>query len=88
MSNYRSAGRARSHREFTAKIGLALEEIDESQGWLRHLSLSGLVRPSDREVFETLVQECSELTAILTAATATARRHDAASRERPKPPKR
>lgn len=88
MSNYRAAGRARSHVEFTAKIGLALEEIDESQGWLRHLSLAGMISAADREVFDTLVQECSELTAILTAATATARRRDVADRQRPKPPKR
>ncbi|TAK14018.1 MAG: four helix bundle protein [Acidobacteria bacterium] len=33
MTNYRSAGRARSHAEFTARLGVAVEEIDESQGW-------------------------------------------------------
>ena len=33
-SNYRAAGRARSHREFTSKIGGVLEEADESLHWL------------------------------------------------------
>jgi four helix bundle protein len=80
MSNYRAAGRARSHVEFTAKIGQALEEIDETQGWLEHLEMSGAVAPADRAAFDELSRECAELTAILTAATATARRRDAADR--------
>ena len=32
--NYRSACRARSHAEFTAKIGVVLDEADESELWL------------------------------------------------------
>jgi four helix bundle protein len=32
--NYRASCRARSHAEFTAKIGLVSEESDESLGWL------------------------------------------------------
>jgi len=32
--NYRSACRARSHAEFTAKIGIVLDEADESELWL------------------------------------------------------
>lgn len=78
MSNYRAAGRSRSHAEFTSMIGQALEEIDEAQGWLKHLGLCGAVVPADRQKFDELSRECSELTAILTTATATARRRDAA----------
>ncbi|CAN5836876.1 hypothetical protein BH18ACI5_BH18ACI5_08450 [soil metagenome] len=33
-SNYRAACRARSLKEFIAKIGVAAEEADESLGWL------------------------------------------------------
>jgi four helix bundle protein len=33
-SNYRAACRARSTREFIAKVGVAAEEADECQGWL------------------------------------------------------
>jgi len=33
-ANYRAARRARSHAEFTAKIGVVLEEADESEYWL------------------------------------------------------
>jgi four helix bundle protein len=82
MSNYRAAGRARSHVEFTSKISLALEEIDEAQGWLKYLTGCGAIGPPDRERFDALVQECSELTAILTAAVATARRRDTADKSR------
>jgi four helix bundle protein len=32
--NYRAACRSRSHREFTARIGVVLEEADESELWL------------------------------------------------------
>jgi four helix bundle protein len=32
--NYRSSCRARSHTEFTSKMGVVAEESDESQGWL------------------------------------------------------
>src|SRR5262249_58078553 len=33
--NYRAAGRGRSYREFTSKIGLVLEEADESYAWMQ-----------------------------------------------------
>src|SRR5262245_28644560 len=32
--NYRAAGRGRSHREFTSKLGVVVEEADETVGWL------------------------------------------------------
>jgi hypothetical protein len=32
--NYRSAGRAQSHVKFTARLGVVLEEADESELWL------------------------------------------------------
>jgi len=32
--NYRASCRARSHAEFTAKLGLVAEEADETAEWL------------------------------------------------------
>ena len=32
--NWRAACRARSHKEFTAKLGIVLEEADEAEGCL------------------------------------------------------
>jgi four helix bundle protein len=42
-ANYRAACRARSHREFTAKIGIVAEEADESLYWLEILVETGLL---------------------------------------------
>jgi four helix bundle protein len=36
-ANYGAACVARSHADFTSKIGIALEEADESRRWLRLL---------------------------------------------------
>jgi len=37
-SNYREACRARSTREFIAKVGIACQEAEESKGWLQALA--------------------------------------------------
>src|SRR3989442_1888549 len=42
-TNYRSARRARSRREFLAKLGIVEEEADESAFWLDLLTEAGLV---------------------------------------------
>jgi four helix bundle protein len=62
-ANYRAACRARSAAEFSAKIGVALEEADESQFWLELLEESGIVAVNR---LEHLKQEAAELTALLT----------------------
>ncbi len=72
-SNYRAAGRARSHAEFTAKIGTVLEEADESQFWLQHLNRCGLVKPDEAK---PLLAEAGELVAIFTRATETAKKRE------------
>jgi four helix bundle protein len=76
MTNYRSAGRARSHAEFTSRLALAVEEIDESQGWLNHLRRCGAASSGQRHSLDPLLQEAGELTAILTASLSTARRRE------------
>jgi len=63
-ANYRAACRARSHKEFTFKIGV-LEEADETQFWLELLMDSGLMKPAR---LEPLSKEATELTAIFTAS--------------------
>ena len=60
-SNYRAACRARSNAEFIAKIGVAAEEADESQGWLAALLASN---NAPKEETQALIQEADELTAI------------------------
>src|SRR5438270_769960 len=69
-ANYRAAGRARSRAEFIAKLGIVVEEIDETQYWLDLLAESGLLKP---EQTAAIIGEAAELTAIFTAARQTAK---------------
>jgi four helix bundle protein len=53
-----------------AKIGVVVEEADESMFWLELLSEAGLVRA---EKLQQLREEAQELTAIFTASYFTAK---------------
>jgi len=61
-ANYRGACRARSRAEFAAKLGVAVEEADESLYWLELVRDGKL--PSENKVSH-LLKEADELTAIL-----------------------
>jgi four helix bundle protein len=61
-ANYRGACRARSRAEFAAKLGIAVEEADESLYWLELLRDGNLVPESK---LSSLLKEADELTAIL-----------------------
>jgi four helix bundle protein len=69
-ANYRAACRARSKAEFTAKMGVVVEEMDESTFWLELLIESELM-PELR--LRNLVAEAKELLAIFAASQRTAR---------------
>jgi four helix bundle protein len=69
-ANYRSACRARSRRDFIAKMAIVEEEADETQFWLE---LSADVGLADQRVIEPLRGESGELTAIVVASIRTAR---------------
>jgi four helix bundle protein len=69
-ANYRAACRARSKPDFTSKIGIVLEEADETVFWLELLVESGLV---GKEKIDGLLRESRELMAIFAAAHQTAR---------------
>jgi four helix bundle protein len=70
-ANYRAAGRARSRAEFAAKLGIVVEEADESIYWLELLSESKVIKP---ERLIELQKEARELTAIFTTARQSAKR--------------
>ncbi len=70
-ANYRSACRGRSRAEFLAKLGIVLEEADESAHWLEIIIEDSMLPESK---VAALLQEANELTAIFFAATATARK--------------
>ena len=68
-ANYRAACRARSRKEFIAKMGVVIEEADESAFWLElvidgHLNKADLVQP--------LLAEADELLRIMSASRTTA----------------
>lgn len=80
-ANYRAASRARSPREFASKIGLVLEEADESQFWLSLLKQAGISSSSE---LEYLLGESGELAAIFTTAHKTAKENLSNSKRRPR----
>jgi four helix bundle protein len=69
-ANHRAAGRARSHREFVAKLGLVVEEVDETELWLEGLLKCDLA-PS--HLVEPRYREACELRAIFVQSLQTAR---------------
>ena len=71
-TNFRAARRARSHAEFTAKIGVLAEEADECEYWL---SLICALSLADQEKAAALHQESMELMRISGKSAGTVRRH-------------
>jgi four helix bundle protein len=63
-SNYRAVCRARSRADFIAKIGLVLEEADESLYWLELLDETAILKP---EILSPLLIEANELVSIFVA---------------------
>lgn len=45
-ANYRSACRSRSVKDFISKLGIVIEEIDETTFWLEILKEAGYVKSS------------------------------------------
>ncbi|MBD2182679.1 four helix bundle protein [Planktothrix sp. FACHB-1355] len=69
-ANYRAACRGRSRAEFIAKLGIVLEEADESLYWLEILAETEIVKP---ELLMSLMSETKELVAIFVASLNTAK---------------
>ena len=69
-ANYRAACRGRSKAEFVAKLGIVLEEADETVFWLELLQESDIMNVQS---LAPLVQEARELTAIFVASVCTAK---------------
>src|SRR5260370_1452627 len=64
-ANYRAVCRARSKPEFIAKIGVVVEEADETVLWLELLVDTDIVRESR---MTNLLSEANELLAIFAAS--------------------
>lgn len=72
-ANYRASRRARSTREWIAKIGIVIEELDEADHWLAMIEDAGVAHPP-----QNLRTECRELRAVLAKSAATARKRHTA----------
>jgi len=68
-ANYRAAGRSRTRREFISKLGLVIEEADESELWLDVLETK---KCGPLEAVSRLRREAYELRAIFAASRRTA----------------
>lgn len=69
-ANYRAVGRARSRAEFISKLGIVVEEADETLFWLELLSDSGIVKATKSR---DLLSEANQLVSIFAASRATAK---------------
>jgi len=69
-ANYRAVGLARSKAEFISKLGIVVEEADETVFWLELLSDSGII-PALK--LRELMAEGNELVAIFLASRKTAK---------------
>jgi four helix bundle protein len=70
-ANYRAVCRARTRKDFINKLGVVIEEADESAFWLEVIAEGKVLDP---RTIDPLLQEANELVAIFTAARKTARR--------------
>jgi four helix bundle protein len=70
-ANYRAATRARSRADFISKLGIVEEECDESLYWMEMIVARKLLK---QVRLASLLEEGSELLAIIVASIKTARR--------------
>ena len=70
-ANYRAACRSRSRQEFIAKLGVVLEERDETVFWLEMLADCNIVAGTR---LKSLIREANELTCIFVASLRTAKK--------------
>lgn len=73
-ANYRAACRARSRADSVSKMGVVVEEMDETVFWLEFLLDGGLVKANR---MQALLAEANELLAIFAASQLTAKSHGA-----------
>ena len=69
-ANYRAVCRSRSKAEFVARVGIVVEEIDETVFWLELLVESGIISPGR---LSNLQREANELLAIFVSSQLTSK---------------
>ena len=79
-ANYRAVCRARSRKEFIAKLGIVVEEADETLFWLEMLVELGDVSPAK---VSALQSEANELVSIFVASKRTSEQSPIDNRQSP-----
>lgn len=69
-ANYRAACRARSRAEFIAKLGIVVEEADESVFWLELLTESEIIKEA---AVSDVLKEANEIMRIAAVSRKTAK---------------
>ena len=69
-ANYRAVGRARSKAESVSKLGIVVEEADETVFWLEMLADSGIVSQQKTGI---MLDEANQLMLIFSASRRTAK---------------
>jgi four helix bundle protein len=70
-ANYRASCRSRSNAEFISKLGVVLEECDETRFWLEMIMETNMIEASK---IKDLYEEADELNAIFYSSIKTAKR--------------
>lgn len=78
-ANYRAVCRARSGADFISKLGIVIEEADESCFWLEIIIEAVLMK---QELVKDLLQEANEITAIMVASRNSATKNKGSSESR------
>lgn len=76
-ANYRSAQRARSRKEFLAKLGVVVEEADETLYWIEVAVEAGLL---EREQAKKVWREMNEIVKVLVSSVRSVRQTKLTSR--------
>lgn len=71
-ANYRAALRARSKAEFAAKIGIVVEESDETLFWIELIIESKLIKEKQ---LESLYKETDEMVSIFCSIAKSTKNH-------------
>jgi len=77
-ADYRAVCRSRSNRDFVAKLGVVIEEADETSYWLEILVDAKIVTASE----VSALREADELIRIFVTSRATARKNASHAPER------
>ncbi len=76
-ANYRAACKPKSAKDFIAKLGIVIEEADETVFWLEMIDESKIIKNA---LIADLLQEARELTAIMVSSKNSALRNQRAKK--------